>query len=109
MKSKLLALAVLIPIATVLARETAPPINGDLDLAHRLETAFEKVAAQASESVVVISAKHKIIARSESDGDDDDMEQFKGTPFEYFFRQHRFRIPPIPRDEENQGSGVIIR
>jgi serine protease Do len=108
MKLKFLILAFIIPALSVFAKETAPLTNGDLDLAHRLENAFVKVASQASESVVVISAKHKVTARLDGDSDEEMPEQFKGTPFEYFFKQHRFRVP-IPRDEENQGSGVIFR
>jgi serine protease Do len=108
MKLKSLLIVALIATTPVWAKENAPLANSDLDLAHHLENAFVKVAAQASESVVVISAKHKATDRLESDGDEDGMEQFRGTPFEYFFRQHRLPIPQ-PRDEENQGSGVIIR
>ena len=107
MKLRILFLAGLISTLPVWAKESAPPSNGDLELAHRLENAFVKVAAQASESVVVISAKHKLTSREELD-DEDGMDQFKGTPFEYFFRQHKLPVPQS-RDEESQGSGVIIR
>jgi serine protease Do len=91
------------------AKETPAIANGDLELAHRLEAAFEKVAAQASESVVVISTKTKMQARLSGDEEDNGgMDQFKGTPFEYFFRQHGMPSP-IPRESEGQGSGIIIR
>lgn len=82
--------------------------DSDLDLARRLENAFEKVAEQASQSVVVITTKRKIVADSDSpDGDDNgNSQQFEGTPFEFFFRQ----LPRgHPRDIDSQGSGVILR
>ena len=108
MKLYSLLLSAIVAVTPLWAKETAPPSNGELELAHKLENAFVKVAAQASESVVVISAKHKLAAHLESEGDEDGMEQFKGTPFEYFFRQHKLPMPQM-RDEESQGSGVIIR
>ena len=83
--------------------------SGDLDIARHLEGAFEQVADQTSPSVVVITTKHKIAGVPDSnDGDDNDDngQQFDGTPFEFFFRhmpqQH-------PRDVESQGSGIILR
>jgi Do/DeqQ family serine protease len=87
---------------------TAPASNDDLELARRLEGAFEKVADQTSPSVVVITTKHKIAAISDSqDGDgEDNGQQFEGTPFEFFFKH----LPPQhPRDIESQGSGIILR
>jgi Do/DeqQ family serine protease len=89
------------------AKESAAPANGDLDLARRLESAFEKVADQASPSVVVITTKRTIGGTSDSqDGDNDNSQQFEGTPFEFFFRQ----LPRgHPRDIDSQGSGIILR
>src|ERR1043166_1451612 len=87
---------------------TAPASNGDLELARRLEGAFEKVADQTSPSVVVITTKHKIAEVSDSqDGEgEDNGQQFEGTPFEFFFKH----LPPQhPRDVESQGSGIILR
>src|SRR5437867_3838673 len=101
-------LIALLATSPVWAKETAPLSNGDLDLARRLENAFVKVAAQASESVVVITATHKPEARE----DDSELpEQFKGTPFEKFFRYHRFQVPEQEQEEDQkaEGSGVIIR
>ena len=109
MKTTFLLVALLAASPTW-AKDTAPLTDGDLELAHRLESAFEKVAAQASEPVVVISTKTKFEAKlnEDEDGGGGGMEQFKGTPFEYFFRHHG--MPgPAPRESEGQGSGVIIR
>jgi serine protease Do len=82
--------------------------NGDLDLARHLEGAFERVADQTSPSVVVITTKHKESSTSESLGGDDgeNGQQFKGTPFEFFF--HHMPQQDMP-DVESQGSGVILR
>jgi Do/DeqQ family serine protease len=93
--------------APVFAKESATSANGDLDLARRLESAFEKVADQASPSVVVITTRRTIGGVSNSqDGDNDNGQQFEGTPFEFFFRQ----LPPgHPRDIDSQGSGIILR
>jgi serine protease Do len=91
-----------------LAEATPAASNGDLDIARHLEGAFEKVADQTSPSVVVITTKHKIAGIPDSkDGEQEDNgQQFDGTPFEFFFRhmpqQH-------PRDVESQGSGLILR
>jgi serine protease Do len=87
---------------------TVPASNGDLELARRLEGAFENVADKTSPSVVVITTKRKIAAVSDSqDGDgEDNGQQFEGTPFEFFFKH----LPPQhPRDVESQGSGIILR
>jgi serine protease Do len=113
MKTSLLSsliFAAAIVTGPVWAKESPPVTNGDLELAHRLENAFVKVAAQTSESVVVISTKTKASVRLNTDDEDGDggMDQFKGTPFEYFFRQHRFQMQP-PEDRQGEGSGVIIR
>jgi serine protease Do len=109
MKTLPLFCTALIAAAPVWAKETAPLSNGDLDLARRLESAFVKVAAQASEPVVVITATHKVDPRTEGDEEANPFEQFKGTPFERFFRFHRFQVPQEPEDQKNEGSGVIIR
>ena len=92
----------------------APHADGDLDIARRLESAFEKVADQASESVVIITSVQKEkpdATDDEADSDDEngnDGRQFRGTPWEYFFR--RYGLPkPQPRDVEDQGSGIVIR
>jgi Do/DeqQ family serine protease len=115
MKASRLALLLTIVVATLgapgslpaFAKESAAPANGDLDLARRLESAFEKVADQASPSVVVITTKRTIGGTSDSqDGDNDNSQQFEGTPFEFFFRQ----LPRgHPRDIDSQGSGIILR
>jgi serine protease Do len=109
---KMLALAICLAVAapltsSVFGKESVAASNNDLNLARRLESAFEKVAEQASPSVVVITTKRTIGGNlNSSDGDDDNSQQFEGTPFEYFFRQ----LPPgHPRDIESQGSGVILR
>jgi hypothetical protein len=82
-------LSAVIAAGPVGAKDTPPVSDGDLELAHRLENAFEKVAAQTSESVVVISTKTKFSAKADTgDEEGDGSEQFKGTPFEYFFRRH---------------------
>jgi len=99
------------------AAETASLADGELDLARRLEGAFEKVADQVSESVVVITSMHKVVAGSDAsdDGNNGDGEndggggrQFRGTPWEYFFRR-RGMPRPQPRDVEEEGSGIIYR
>jgi Do/DeqQ family serine protease len=87
------------------AKETALPGNGDLDLARRLESAFEKVAEHASESVVVITAARK--ARVSNDEGDESPNQFDGTPFEFFFRRHG--LPAPEREPDSQGSGIVFR
>lgn len=76
--------------------------NGDLELARRLENAFVTVAAQASESVVVIRTTSKVAPDDEDDSDD---------PFERFFRRYHRWPPPRqkPRNAEAQGSGIILR
>jgi serine protease Do len=87
---------------------TTPAANSDVDLARHLEGAFEKVADETSPSVVVITTKHKPAANSESqDGDEEDNgQQFNGTPFEFFFRH----MPEQKQhDVESQGSGIILR
>jgi serine protease Do len=93
-------------LPTGVAAATAPA-NGDVELARRLESAFVKVADQASQSVVVISTTRRLTARSESTDAEDGAEDFEGTPFEFFFR--RRGVPTPPRDIDSQGSGVILR
>ena len=85
-----------------------PASNGDIDLARRLEGAFERVAEQASPSVVVITTKHKAPTVSESQGgeDQENGQQFEGSPFEIFFRRMPQQHAP---DVESQGSGIILR
>ena len=104
-----LSLLLTAPCSLCLAEATASTAsNGDIDLARHLESAFEKVADQASPSVVVISTKRKVgVAADSQDGDDEDnSRRFEGTPFEYFFKH----LPQEhPRDVEGQGSGVILR
>jgi Do/DeqQ family serine protease len=104
-----LSLLLTAPCSLCLAEATASPAsNGDIDLARHLESAFEKVADQASPSVVVITTKRKVsVAADSQDGDDENNgRQFEGTPFEFFFRH----VPQEhPRDVEGQGSGVILR
>jgi len=86
------------------AATPASTSNSDIDLARHLENAFEKVADQTSPSVVVITSHRKASEAPESpDGEDgENGQQFKGTPFEFFFRGH-------PRDVDSEGSGIIIR
>ena len=96
------------PVHLSVAARATPAPNSDLELARRLENAFEKVAEQASPAVVVIKTVHKAGVAVESQGDngDDNSQQFEGTPFEYFFRQ----LPrQHPRDVDAQGSGIIFR
>ena len=103
------ALSLIVPTGAWAKQSSTAPRDGDLELARKLESAFEKVAEQASESVVVITCTKKAMARFESNDEDEDLpKQFEGTPFEYFFRQRRFRVPE-PRDTDSQGSGIIIR
>ncbi|HXI84795.1 MAG TPA: trypsin-like peptidase domain-containing protein [Verrucomicrobiae bacterium] len=90
------------------AATPAAASNGDIDLARRLESAFEKVADQMSPSVVVITTSSKIGGAAEStEGDDgDNSQQFEGTPFEFFFKH----LPQgHPRNIDRQGSGIILR
>jgi Do/DeqQ family serine protease len=105
-----IGLSVLVAAAPVgFAKSEAPAAsNGDIELARHLESAFEKVADQASPSVVVITTKRKIGGvTDQQDGEDgDNSQQFEGTPFEFFFRH----FPQgRPRDVEGQGSGFILR
>jgi Do/DeqQ family serine protease len=94
---------------------TSSSSTSDIDLARHLENAFEKVAEQTSPSVVVITTKRKVgEAMDLQDGEDEDNgdgQQFKGTPFEYFFRRmpHTPQLHQPERDVEGQGSGVILR
>ncbi len=108
MKTLSLICVALIAATTAWSKETPPVANGDLDLARRLESAFVKVATQASEPVVVITSTHKTEARP-ADDESNPFEQFRGTPFERFFRFHRFQSPEEFEDQRNEGSGVIIR
>jgi len=95
-------------LAEATAATVAPGSNGDIELARRLEGAFERVADQTSPSVVVITTKHKSGgATGPQDGDDENNgQQFNGTPFEFFFRHMPQQHQP---DVESQGSGVILR
>jgi Do/DeqQ family serine protease len=102
-----LGLAVVLAAASPSLFAAATPAatsNGDLDLARHLQNAFENVADQTSPSVVVITSHRKGSDAVESpDGEDgDNGQQFKGTPFEFFFKGH-------PRDIDSQGSGIILR
>ncbi len=108
MKTTFLLVALLAASPTW-AKDTALLSNGDLDLARRLENAFVSVASHASESVVVITATRKQNARVGGDDEVNPFEQFKGTPFEYFFKHHRVPMPEQPEDQKSEGSGVIIR
>jgi len=101
-------MTVLWPARMSVAARSAQSPNSDLDLARRLESAFERVADQASPAVVVIKTVRKISvsAESQDDNGDDNNQQFEGTPFEFFFRQ----LPrEHPRDIDGQGSGIIFR
>ena len=92
------------------AKESSSPADGDLELAHRLQSVFMKVADQASESVVVITAKRRIAAgESEDDSNDEDLRQFEGTPWERFFRRTTPCATASPRNVETEGSGIIYR
>ena len=96
------------PVCLSAATARSQASNSDLELARRLESAFERVADQASPAVVVIKTERKIgvSVESQDDNGDDNGQQFKGTPFEFFFRQ----LPPgHPRDIDAQGSGIIFR
>jgi serine protease Do len=102
------SLAAFFPLRLSAAAARPQASNGDLELARRLESAFEKVAEQASPSVVVIKTVRKmgLAAGSQDDNGDDNNQQFEGTPFEFFFRQ----LPrQHPRDIDGQGSGIIFR
>ena len=103
-------LSLLVATCSVAWAETpaTPAANGDIDLARHLEGAFEKVAEQTSPSVVVITTKHKPAGASDTqDGEQEDNgQQFDGSPFEFFFKH----LPQgHPRDVESQGSGIILR
>ena len=103
-----LFLAAFCPVRVSAAARPAQAPNGDIELARRLESAFEKVAEQASPAVVVIKTVRKmgVAVESQDDNGDDNGQQFEGTPFEYFFRQ----LPrQRPRDVDGQGSGIIFR
>src|ERR1043166_732910 len=92
------------------AKQSGPLADGELDLARKLENAFVKVAEQASESVVVITCTRRV-GNEMADSSDDNEEQFRqfdGTPFEFFFRNHRLPIPQ-PRDLDSEGSGIVYR
>ena len=103
-----LCLAAFCPAGLSAATARSQASNSDIELARRLEGAFERVADQVSPAVVVIKTVRKIGVSVESQGDDgdDNGQQFQGTPFEYFFRQ----LPRgHPRDIDSQGSGIIFR
>ncbi|HTS20157.1 MAG TPA: trypsin-like peptidase domain-containing protein [Verrucomicrobiae bacterium] len=108
----LLLCAALVAFASSSFAEAIPASStssaADLDLARHLEGAFERVADQASPSVVVITTKHKETMSSDSqDGDDgENGHQFDGSPFEFFFRHMPQQHVP---DVESQGSGIILR
>jgi serine protease Do len=91
---------------SVPAAETSA--NGDIELARRLEGAFVKVADQASKSVVVITSTTKASKIMSSEEGMEGMEEFEGTPFEFFFRRRGMPMPP-DRELDSQGSGTIIR
>ena len=97
----------LVVASPIFGKETAPAAgNGDLEIAHRLEAAFEKVADQASESVVVIITSRKAGSKRDDDGDQAAPNPFEGTPFERFFRRGPQTPEPGP---DSQGSGIIMR
>ena len=98
----------LFALAPTWAKQSAPLADGELDLARKLESAFVKVAEQASESVVVITCTRHVEARADGDDRDEELKQFDGTPFEYFFRNHPMPNQP-PRDIDSEGSGIIYR
>ncbi len=106
-----IGLAVFLTAACPALFAAATPVatsNSDIDLARHLENAFEKVADQASPSVVVITTQSKIGGGAEStEGDEgDNNQQFEGTPFEFFFKH----LPQgHPRNIDKQGSGIILR
>ena len=90
------------------ATTPASTANSDIDLARHLENAFERVADQASASVVVITSHSSIGGAVEStEGDDgDNNQQFEGMPFEFFFRH----LPQgHPRSIDKEASGIILR
>src|ERR1041384_5095341 len=98
----------LFALAPTWAKQSAPLADGELDLARKLESAFVKVAEQARESVVVITCTRHVEARADGDDRDEELKQFDGTPFEYFFRNHP--MPHVtPRDIDSEGSGIIYR
>src|SRR5712672_2438911 len=109
MKLYSILLSAIVVVIPTWAKDTAPSSNGDLELARRLENAFVSVASHASESVVVITATHKFDARADGDEEGGIPEQFKGTPFERFFRFHRMPQQEQEEDAKAEGSGVIIR
>jgi serine protease Do len=95
-------------VAPVGAKQSPALADGELGLARKLESAFERVAENASESVVVITCTKKGSAQLAVADADDGSEQFDGSPFEYFFKQRRNQTPQ-PRDVDSQGSGIILR
>ncbi len=104
-------------------KDALPSADGNLEIARKLESAFEKVADQASESVVVITVTQRIVGQADADEDNSDNGdgndnnnnnndrgggQNGGSPFEYFFHRHG-TTSPQPHDVDSEGSGVIIR
>jgi serine protease Do len=95
------------------------------DLAHAkaLSSAFRMAAKEVIPSVVTIqktyTPERKTARRSRTDRESPESrvpEQFRGTPFEDFFNDDRFRgfgfdfdeFPQMPREQSGMGSGVII-
>jgi serine protease Do len=95
-------------VAPVVAKQLPPLADGEVDLARKLESAFERVAENASASVVVITCTKKSSSQVATADADDGSEQFEGTPFEYFFKQRRGPAPQL-HDVDSQGSGIILR
>jgi Do/DeqQ family serine protease len=87
--------------ATALARAEPSAV----DLARQLESAFVSVAAEVSESVVVITATQKGAARREAPAEWEELPD--DSPFRFFFRHHGFPLPE--RETDSQGSGTIFR
>jgi len=102
------------------AKEAAPA-DETLDMARKLEGVFEKVADEASESVVIISVTQKVSGQADendNDGDEDNGGDQNNnnnnnngpdnSPFKYFFPHHG-TAPPETHDVDSEGSGIIIR
>jgi Do/DeqQ family serine protease len=103
------------------AKDDAATTDGNLDIARKLESAFEKVADQASESVVIITVTQKVNGQADvNDGDEDNGGDQNNnnnnnngggqddSPFKYFFPHHGAPAPQT-HDVDSEGSGIIIR
>jgi len=72
----------------------------DLKIVERISKAYISLAAKIGPGVVTVFVEREVPAQND----------FRGTPFEHFFRQpRRSRPQEEPRLQQGQGSGFIIR